>query len=255
MKFNFYLLLIFSISLSSCIKDDYVSSEDYFIPEYSFFTAGHVYGHPDGTQLGFHPPMQAQIPFLNDYPTLMLGILTGDVVRQPTQELWDPVLDDINSLDVPIHIAAGNHDRGEIFASMYDYYHSFKQEDDLFIVLSPTSWNIEGEQEEFFRETIQTNADSVNNIFIFCHELIWWSPYNQFAGVDINWEPHFPGITNYWKDINPFLDSLNNNVVIYAGDLGASEQVSPYMYYRNDNITLIGSGMGGGMEDNIMYHL
>jgi hypothetical protein len=40
--------------------------------------------------------------------------------------------------------------------------------------------------------------------------------------------------------------------VIFAGDLGCIESVSPYMYYKEDNITLIGTGMGGGKKDNIV---
>ena len=53
-------------------------------------------------------------------------------------------------------------------------------------------------------------------------------------------------------NISHILDSLPNNVVIFAGDLGCTEKVSSYMYYNDNNITLIASGMGGGKKDNII---
>lgn len=220
---------------------------------YSFFVAGHTYGNPMNIQYGLYPPFVNSIPYINNYPKMSLGILTGDVVNKPTREYWDSVLLDINKFTIPIHIAAGNHDRGFEFERIFkDYYYHFILEDDLFIILSPTNWNIEGEQKKFLLQTIDNNYQLVQNIFIFCHELIWWSPENQFSNVEINYRPHYPGSTNYWTEINPFLDSIPNNVIIFAGDLGCVESVSAFMYFKEDNITLIGSGMGGGKEDNIV---
>ncbi len=253
--FLFYFLIL---AFVSCEKEELTSPNvetppnEEFIPIYSFFVAGHTYGNPLNIQYGLHPPFVNHISFLNNYPTLNLGILTGDIVPYSTQEYWDAAELDIDNFSVPIHIAAGNHDRGPLFENNYDYYYSFKKENDLFIILSPTNWNIEGAQKQFLIETIDNNYLTVNNIFIFSHELIWWTPENEFGNVEINYRPQYPGSTNYWSEINPILDSLTNNVVIFAGDMGATKNVSPYMYYKNDNITLIGSGMGGGEQDNII---
>jgi hypothetical protein len=254
LKLTLFIYFIIILGIISCEKSEIhepiIELSNY---NYSFFVAGHTYGNPMSYQYGLHPPFVNSIPKINSYPKMSLGILTGDVVPKPTEDYWDSALIDINRLLIPIHIASGNHDRGSEFERIFkDYYYSFKFDNDLFIILSPTQWNIEGKQKEFLVQTIDNNYLSVQNIFIFCHELIWWSPDNQFRNVEINYRPHYPGSTNYWTEINPFLDSLPNNVVIFAGDVGCYYTTSAYMYYKEDNITLIASGMGGGIEDNIV---
>jgi len=179
--------------------------------------------------------------------------LTGDVVPFSTEDYWDAAVEDMDKLDLPVYIAAGNHDRSDVFLNRFEqYYFSFRLKNDLFIVLSPTDWNIEGAQKEFLINTIDDASAEVNNIFIFCHELIWWSPDNEYKNVEINYEPHYPGSNNFWSEIEPYLNSIPHEVVIFAGDMGATAAVSPYMYHRFDNISLVGSGMGGGQKDNMV---
>jgi hypothetical protein len=256
MKQYFFLILL--LTIFSCERDKSLEpvletpSEEESTLDYSFFVAGHTYGNPFSPQYGLYPPFVDQIPFVNSYPAMQLGVLTGDVVLYPTQEYWDSARVDINKFSVPIHIAAGNHDRSPLFEELYDSYYSFWKEDDLFIILSPTNWNIEEAQQDFLIETIESSAPLANNIFIFCHELIWWAPDNEFGNIKINFSPHYPGSTNYWSEISPFLESFPNKIVIFAGDLGAKADVDPYMYYEYENITLIASGMGGGAQDNII---
>jgi len=221
--------------------------------KYSFFVAGHTYGNPNKIKYGLHPPFVNSIPYINSYPKMSFGVLLGDVVPKPTKDYWDSALSDIGNFSIPIHIAAGNHDKGFEFEKKFnDYYYHFLYEDDLFIILSPTNWNIIGKQKKFLLKTIKNNHLNVQNIFIFCHELIWWSPENKFKNIKINYSPHYPGKTNYFTEIKPCLDSLDNEVIIFAGDLGCLNSVDPYMYYKKDNITLIGTGMGGGKKDNII---
>lgn len=239
--------MISACALSSC-KNQNKSFESVF----SFFVAGHTYGNPTSYQLGLHPPFLNHVESLNSHPNLELGVLTGDVVPIPTAPYWEAARTDIDQFSVPIHIAAGNHDRGEIFDSLYQDHYAFFKHQDLFIILSPTNWNIENEQKEFLLNALDNNAEIATNIFIFCHELIWWSPDSIFGNVDINFRPHYPGSTNYWSEIHPILDSLDNEVCLFAGDLGASEDVSPFMYYKDDNVRLIASGMGGGQQDNVI---
>ncbi|MCH2224109.1 MAG: metallophosphoesterase [Crocinitomicaceae bacterium] len=219
---------------------------------YAFFVAGHAYGNPMSFQYGLHPPLKKAISFLNNYPQMSLGVFTGDVVPKPTVAYWDSAYADIKQFNMPVHIAPGNHDKGAFFFETHEKYYSFKKENDLFIILSPDNWNIDKDQKEFLMNTIELESDSVKNIFIFCHELIWWSPQNQFAGVEINFRPHYPGSTNYWEEIHPILDSLSNNVVLFAGDLGATAKITPYMYSKQGNVTFIANGMGNGKSDNII---
>lgn len=247
---SLFVFLLISSCSKTIIGDPIVETDSL---KYSFFVAGHTYGNPNSYDYGLHPPFSNAITFINNYPKIEIGILTGDVVQSSTQEFWDSAIVKINKFNIPIHIASGNHDRSALFLTLFDkYYYSFFHERDLFIILTPTNWNIENEQLEFLRQKILDNYNYVENIFIFIHELVWWSPENIFKNIKINYAPYYPGSTNYWDEIHPFLDSLPNNIVIFAGDLGCTQQVSPYMYYKQDNITLIGSGMGGGVEDNII---
>lgn len=224
-------------------------------PVYSFFAAGHTYGNPNHPHYGLHYPFVDYIPTINDYPSMDFGFLTGDVVVYGEADYWDSAQIDISTLNFPISIAAGNHDIGQEFVNRFgEYYFSFNHNNDLFIVLCPglSSWNIVGDQLEFLTNTLDTNSPQINNIFIFMHELIWWSPTNEYKSVKINFEPHYPGSTNFETVVKPLLLSFPNPITIYAGDLGATDQVSPFMFHSFENITLIASGMGGGIRDNII---
>ncbi len=183
------------------------------------------------------------------------GFFTGDIVFHSTADYWDAAEVDIDKLDMPIYLAAGNHDVSEEFENRFgDYYYSFVQNSDLFIILAPSldQWNIIGEQLDFLTSTLEENYQNVDNIFIFLHELIWWSPTNEYQDVIINFVPSYPGSTNFDTEIKPLLLSYPNPITLFAGDLGATSVVSFAMYHHFDNITLIGSGMGNGNNDNII---
>ena len=222
---------------------------------YSFFAAGHLYpfGSPQNENFGFYAPFDSNLNYINNYPNLEFGVFTGDVVADPSASYWDSLQVDLNKVSVPYFIAPGNHDRGEEFLKRFIYYYqTFYLHEDLFVILTPTNWNIEGDQLDFLKKTLSDNKDTTNNVFIFLHELIWWSPDNKFCEVHINWPPHYPGSTNYWDEIDPLLRSYPNQIVIFAGDIGCNV-LSPCMYYQYDNIILIGSGMGNGTKDNIIF--
>ena len=121
-------------------------------PDYSFFCAGHTYGNSNSPHYGIHYPFVDFIPYLNSYSNMDIGFLTGDVVLTGTSDYWDSAQVDINKLNMPIYIAAGNHDVGAEFVSRFgQYYYSFIHNNDLFIILTPglDSWNIKGSQLEF----------------------------------------------------------------------------------------------------------
>jgi len=246
---NFFLFLLLNLISFSCRKDPIIEAPY----KYAFFVAGHTYGSPlSPPKHGLHEAFHKNIPFINDYSKINFGVLTGDIVNQSTQEFWAAARLQINELKIPIHISAGNHDRGEVFASLYESYYSYELHGDLFIILNTNGWKIINDQKDFLNQTIQAKAKSVNNIFVFTHELIWWSPTNIFGNIKINYLPNYPGSTNFWDEIHPMFDTLSNNVTFFAGDLGATNQVTPYMYYKNKNITYIANGMGSETNDNII---
>ena len=220
---------------------------------YSFFVAGHAYGNPTTFQYGLHPPFKTLIPEINKYPHLELGVFTGDVVPKPTDAYWDAAEHDIGHLKVPTHVALGNHDMSHEVGDRFVDHYAFQKHNDLFIIWSPRAWNIDTVQMNMLKREIETRKNSIDNLFIFCHELIWWSPENEYKNVEINYRPHYPGSTNYWEEVHPYLDSLEMPVYLFAGDIGASDGVSPYMYDKKDNVSLFASGMGSNMNDNVLF--
>ncbi len=254
MKFKRTLFILTTIIwLISCQSNHTTDEQTEEEIVYSFFVAGHAYGHPMYHHYGLHPPFVNHFNFVNHYPKNQFGVLTGDIVRKPTQLYWDSTRFDINKINVPIHIAAGNHDRGQIFDSLYQSYYSFESHQDLFIILSPTNWNIVGDQMDFLKNTLKTKSKNIQNIFIFSHELVWWEPDNIFKNIIINYEPHYPGKSNYWEEVHPIFDTIDNPIYWFAGDVGCTDVVTPYMYHNSKNVHFIASGMGGYRNDNLIF--
>ena len=258
------LLLFLGIALlSSCVKDE--SNEPSPEP-YTFFVAGHSYGNHLADNIHLHPPFREQFGYFHrDYPDISLGILTGDIVRESNIESWEAVDDDIARLDLPVYFAPGNHDltNRELFESRYGdpsnnfrSYRSFKNEKDLFILLDSEldEWNISGEQLEFLISVLNTHQQDSRNIFVFVHALIWWDDENIFKNIRTNWWPPFiPDTTNFWTAVAPIFHSISNPVYLFAGDLAANEQATPYMYYKDANITYIAGGMGNLIDGNFLF--
>jgi hypothetical protein len=220
--------------------------------KYSFFVAGHTYGSPMQTNIGLYPPFKELTESINENSDYELGVFTGDIVRTPDIEHWTEAINDINNFNVPIHIARGNHDGTAIFDSLFHKsYYTFNQYNDLFIILAPASWNIKGQQLDFLDSVLNVNQGKVKNTFIFAHELIWWSP-EKYPDVKVNYLPHYPGHTNYWEDVHPLFKKYNQTVYLFSGDVGCSDQVTPYTIKEKDNVKFFASGMGSGNEDNFI---
>jgi hypothetical protein len=135
----FSLIIIIALGIISCKNSELQK------PKYSFFVAGHTYGNPIKYQYGLYPPFVNSIDYINSYQKMSLGVFLGDVVPKPTETYWDSALSDISRFSIPIHIAAGNHDKGFEFEKKFnDYYYHFLYENDQFIILSPTNWNVDG---------------------------------------------------------------------------------------------------------------
>jgi len=223
---------------------------------YSFYIAGHTLGKPGVDNEGLHPPFKAKFDFINNVSSIDFGVFTGDIVIESNERNWNEVDADITELDKPVFFAAGNHDitDRELFESRYGRtYSSFVHESDLFIILDPNidNWNISGDQLTFLENTINANRD-VNNIFVFFHQVLWWSPDNEYNGVMPNSLDGRAESVNFWSEVVPLFTTLNSDVFFFSGDLGAFPNGSEFMHDSFGNITLIASGMGGGIRDNIV---
>ena len=231
--------------------------------EYSFFVAGHVYGAPGPDDMKIHPPFKDAFPFIKEQEGMAFGILAGDVVYSPSHETFEKLESDMTLLDLPYYVVPGNHDAEdrELFGSFFGdrerknkTFRSFMYENDLFILLDGTydDENISGEQLEFLTSTINKNAALSTNIFVFVHQLIWWNKNNEFKNIKTNWPPDVPDSNNYWVEVEPLLAHTKKPVYIFAGDLGAHNKATPYMYHKKNNISYVAGGMGNLKNDNFL---
>lgn len=250
MKYLILLLkLIFTISLLSAQTDS---------SPYSFFIAGHTYGQPGVNNIGLHPPFKQKFGYIQSRPEIKFGVLTGDIVpSNPDSEDWDEVDIDIDSLGLPVYFAVGNHDMENrpLFESRYgDTYYYFIYKNDLFIVLDPNidNWNISEAQLDFLEDVVESNYQSVDNIFVFFHQLLWWNNDNIYSNIYPNSFAGRADTINFWTEVEPVFHQLPNTVVLCSGDMGAGYWSDDFMYDAYDNIVFICSGMGEGVGDNFV---
>ncbi|MGB0368926.1 MAG: metallophosphoesterase family protein [Flavobacteriales bacterium] len=243
------------VIIFGCNKEQNVT--EFGTVNYSFFIAGHTYGTPGGSNVGLYPPFKQKFSLLNAEENLALGVLTGDIVRNSNESEWNAVDADLNTLNVPVHFAVGNHDvtNPTLFETRYGAtYYAFNNGSDLFIILDPNidGWNISGDQLSFLDSTLNANSSSVNNIFIFSHQLLWWQADNIFSSVYPNSLTGRNESTNFWSAVEPLFSELSNDVFLFTGDVGAFPTGKEVFYHCYDNVRFIASGMGGGQRDNFI---
>ncbi len=251
-----YIFLFLVLVLFSCDKNEDGTTEESPI-SYSFFIAGHTYGSPGVDNDGLHPAFKNKFDLIQSDGHIGFGVLTGDIVITGTEQNWNEVDNDIIDLGLPVYFAAGNHDMTDrvLFESRYGQtYYSFVHQSDLFIVLDPNldEWNISDDQLQFLENALNSEAQNVNNIFVFFHQVLWWEPDNIYQNVTLNSLAGRADTINFWNEIEPLFNGLSKPVHMFAGDVGAFNTGSEFMYHQYENITLIASGMGGNVRDNII---
>lgn len=226
--------------------------------DYSFFIAGHTYGNTKNPNIGLFLPFKQKFAYIKSRPEIKFGVLLGDIVRpNPTEDNWNKVDADIDTLGLPVYFAVGNHDmeNRELFEERYgDTYYSFKSGNDLFVVLDPNldNWNISGEQLAFLKNVMAEQENEIDHLFVFFHQILWWkenslyTPYrpNSFAGKADS--------INYWTELEPMFKAYSKPVFLFAGDFGAAYWSADFMYDNYDNISMIASGMGEESGDNFV---
>lgn len=261
-RVNFYKIsgaLAILLVFNSCTKE---SPEE--LIDHSFFVAGHTYGKPGSTEKGFHPPFKEDFNFIQTYPGITFGILTGDIVQHSSEESWDIIDNELEELGIPVYFAPGNHDVGNYNLyrqrygdpdNNYRTYGNFEYGGNLYILLDANldHWNISDDQLTFLKNILETREGNINNVFIFIHQLIWWDEHTVFKNIVLNWPPYTPDTTNYWGVLEPAFQNYSNPIYLFAGDLGANDQAEPYLYYEDNNITYVAGGMGGGADDNYLF--
>ena len=254
------LILLVTLFLFSCKNK---STENDKELAYSFFVAGHTYGNKNTGALGLHPPFKSMFPNIRSHDSIKFGVLLGDIVFRCDTMHWDKVDEEVSELGFPVYFAPGNHDvcKSKYFKARYsneitgETYFSFYENNDLFIVLDANIdwWNISGAQLNYLTDVLSANPTD-NNIFIFVHQLIWWGKNNEFSKIVPNLpKQSIPDSLNYWTVIEPILRDRANKVFLFAGDLGATKETTPFLYSNKNNITYVATGMGNERDDNFIF--
>ena len=112
-------------------------------------------------------------------------------------------------------------------------------------------WSIRGEQLESVRSLL-LEGDDFRYVFVFVHPLIWWAEEGPFQYVDINSRAHRMEPTNFWSELRPLFEETGKDYFFIAGDLGAFPSSDTYLYHQSGKMTLLATGMGGGLRDSMI---
>lgn len=240
------LSLCFILTFFSC--NEVISEKK---ASYSFYAVGHAYGNPIHFQYGIYPPLQNFFSFINEKENIAFGVFTGDVVPKPTGAYWDSASIDFATLKKPFYIAAGNHDRGEEFQKRFFLDSLFYFNEDAFLIINTDKWMVSTGQLNLIEKSLSA-ISSEHKLFIFSHELVWWSPENEFSDIEINYPPQYPGETNFWNEVFPVLVNSERDIFWISGDVGSKSECTPFVINKKENITFLANGVGGELKDNVL---
>ena len=103
-----------------------------------------------------------------------------------------------------------------------------------------------------FLQTQLAKAKNYRHICVFFHQLLWWSPDNEYASYQPNsLDGRSPEI-NFWDEVMPLFSSCGRPVYCFAGDVGAHGLSPSFFTDRKNQVYLLASGMGHQVKDNYL---
>ena len=247
-------ILVFIMSAQVCV---FAQSD----LTYSFIVAGHAYGAHSGTNIGLHPPLLSSLNAGFDANTAFI-VFTGDIVNASTAESWAQVASEMTDLGLESYYVMGNHDNNSTGYDVFDNkhggdYYAFTSQSELYIVLNSTESDrsISTTQLAFMEEQIDQADESIQNVFVFFHEVIWNSK-EKYSGVRSNSRSRYASVldhSNYWEEVHPVcIANPSMNFYMISGDVGGNGDAVAAFYDTCDNVTLISSGMGEVYDENYL---
>jgi len=220
-----------------------------------FFIAGHTYGKINEQDEIIYPKFYSWLDSNNK--KISKGILVGDFIKNFNEKNINLFNRKISNFNLDLFFAPGNHEFNDhnkkILYKKYfgKTFYSHYDNENLFIILNPylADWSIDDDQYAFLKKKIIKYQSDVDNIFLIFHPAIFFEKFktqlypNSYYGYKK---------TNFWNKIVPFLQSFQNNFYIISGDLGAYPNNKEFFCNKNKNILFLGTGMGGGVNDNIL---
>jgi hypothetical protein len=230
---------------------------------FRFLVIGHGYG---STRLDDHLPARALLQKVPELTTMDLSMLVslGDIVQHSIAGDFDNLKTSLlDPLPFPVLNIPGNHDvvnRSEYESRYGKTFYSFRvgSAQMIFLDTERESCAIDAEQEKMLSSVISSslNGGKIQNIFIFMHKTLFFkndrlAQLNQPKGLPNVMEcygsQNFPALID--KTILPA--AQKKPVYIFAGDVGAWENLSPYYEKRTDaDLTMVMTGLGDYPDDS-----
>ncbi len=263
---NFYYFgykEVLSFKFSKCIAN---TINDTNI-EKTILIAGHTYGIADHTNNATYPKLLYALEAetkknFNEHVKVDTLILAGDIVKEARIKNFLEVEEKLKRFTHKLLVAPGNHDYGPKVLgneqNQTDFIRVFKKtfqkfviENNLFLILdtATNTGNITEEQINFIKKELD-GANSLNNIFVITHHIIW-SDMAVKSGFKVEPNPDFIKNNNFDEVLSIFEKlKLKHNIYFFAGDLGVAPIHTKLFCEKIDNIHYIGTGMGNGRLDN-----
>ena len=244
-------LLISILILAFLVSPSHLPALDAEEPPYSFVVIGHLRGEPDA---GLYFLIDELIDRVSQTQPDMV-FLTGDMIfgdwhrpvvdRERIIAQWEELDRALGRLEVPVYRVPGNHDINDPVTRDVYYGRYGKPPQsvtfgrDLFLLVasphiplddSPVGVprphsrvrELSHEQVDFIRAQLE-EGHSFNNIFVFMHHIVWWSP-------DAPW----------WQQVHPILVESGGRAV-FAGDHGPLK----FSHLRRDGIDYLHTALEG----------
>lgn len=226
-----------------------------------FLVAGHAYGAHLGENTGLHPPFLESLARDKDERVSFI-VLTGDIVNQSTSLSWQQVHDELSGTGLESFYVMGNHDNNETGRQVFiqkhgGLYYAFQRGGILFIVLNSTEQDrsVSPVQMEFLQKTLSEAPESIKEVFIFFHELLWNSD-ERYSFLRSNTRSRYTEMvrySNYLTELRPLLNQYPGmHFYLVAGDVGGNPDAVAAFYDTTSNLSLCASGMGEVPEENYM---
>jgi len=233
--------------------------------DFKFMVIGHIYGTTIGEDREPSPTLLANIDKLNSL-NLTMVVSLGDMVKHSEPEDFN-ILETkvLTKLKSPIFNTVGNHDlvNRELYENRYGQtYYSFAvgPAQMIFLDTERVECQIDDVQSKMINNVVSSalQNDAIKNIFIFMHKTLFFKNDNLFqkklrmAGPNV-WDCY--GSESFSDIFETIIKpaSLTKPIYLFAGDVGAWGNLSPY-YEKLENfpITLVMSGIGEEPNDSVI---
>jgi len=235
--------------------------------EFDFFAVGHLYGSPGiDDQMPASLLLQRLPDIVDANPDFIVSL--GDMVFRKNETEFSNLNETLlKNLPFPFYNAPGNHDVANK-RSLYESYFGtqtyfgkgYGPAHLIFLDTERVECGLDDAQLQFLKQEIgQAVADTETRfIIVFMHKAL------VFQNVEMRSQHNEQAMPNVWdcqnkNDANPLMENIfrpaarYKPVVIFAGDVGAWGNLSPY--YQRDPwlpLTLIMTGLGDSPQDNIV---